>query len=376
MPLLQPYVGDLEQYNPNPSSGFDMKELTDTWIQARAIKENRMKQDRDKQILDALISGQPIPQATPQVQPQGMMGRLGEFMTGGRPNAGPSSLETAMGEAAIKQKYADLDPSKILDQLELRQILNSMKGGQNENVNPTMPTEVPSDGFKGVLSETPAIESNLGNTMLDIGQANGLLPNEQKPATEVRPQQYIRVPKRNKYGGIEYELKENKEFDIWNKKQTPSVEDKKFAVEQEKTKKVEKKAVDLLRTSAQDTINTVAEIKSGLKYFGAAGDLPPFPGEYKKKNWLANVEKLRDKLVVDLMLRLKDASATGSTGFGQLSEKEGQRLENATTALRRGLSEKDALRYLKEIEDIASKILSENSTKAGQTSAGIKWSVE
>ena len=111
-------------------------------------------------------------------------------------------------------------------------------------------------------------------------------------------------------------------------------------------------------------------------YFGAAGDLPPFPGEYKKKNWLANVEKLRDKLVVDLMLRLKDASATGSTGFGQLSEKEGQRLENATTALRRGLSEKDALRYLKEIEDIASKILSENSTKAGQTSAGIKWSVE
>ena len=76
------------------------------------------------------------------------------------------------------------------------------------------------------------------------------------------------------------------------------------------------------------------------------------------------------------MLRLKDASATGSTGFGQLSEKEGQRLENATTALRRGLSEKDALRYLKEIEDIASKILSENSTKAGQTSAGIKWSVE
>src|SRR3990167_1146627 len=105
MPMLQPYVGDLEQYNPNPSSGFDMKALTDTWLQARAIKENRMKQDRDKQILEAIISGQPIPTATPQAQPQGMMGRLGEFMTGGRPNVGPSSLETAIVEAKMKNMF-------------------------------------------------------------------------------------------------------------------------------------------------------------------------------------------------------------------------------------------------------------------------------
>src|SRR4030067_464065 len=107
MPLLQPYQGDLDQYNPNPSSGFDMKKLTDTWMQARAIKENRLKQDRDKQILDAIINGQPIPASVPQAQPEGFMGRLGEFMTGGRPNVGPSRLEAARGGAAIKQKDAE-----------------------------------------------------------------------------------------------------------------------------------------------------------------------------------------------------------------------------------------------------------------------------
>ena len=351
MPMLQPYVGDLEQYNPNPSSGFDMKALTDTWLQARAIKENRMKQDRDKQILEAIMRGdEEIPVAAPQAQPQGMMGRLGEFMTGGRPNVGPSSLETATVEAKMKNMF--ISPTDEL--IKKGQAATAEKaiydaGGPRPSLFGNVPAAPTSDQQLPLILQNapPGIQKQI---------------TAEQPASPAIPQvgQYY-PPELDEFGRPKgFKMKEQ------------TVEDKKFAIEQEKTKKVEKKAVDLLRTSAQDTINTILEIKKGLKYFGAAGDIGPWPAEYAKKNWRSNFDKLKDKLVVDLMLRLKDASATGSTGFGQLSEKEGMRLENATTALKKGLSEPDASRYLKEIEDVAEKVLTETTSQnSGGKTGGV-----
>lgn len=141
-----------------------------------------------------------------------------------------------------------------------------------------------------------------------------------------------------------------------------TIAEKKFEVEQKAKDDKRQKEADMLYDSAEQTLSTIAEIEKGLKYFGAAGDLSPWPAEYGKKNWLANVNRLKDKLVVDLMLKLKSASPTGSTGFGQLSEKEGMRLENAATALQKGLKEEDAQRYLNEIKVGAEKILKSRGT--------------
>jgi hypothetical protein len=137
-----------------------------------------------------------------------------------------------------------------------------------------------------------------------------------------------------------------------------TIAEQKFGAEQKAKDIKQQQQEDMLFDSAEQTLSTIAEIEKGLKYFGAMGDLPPYPAEYGKKNWLANVNRLKDKLVVDLMLKLKSASPTGSTGFGQLSEKEGMRLENAATALNKGLKEEDAQRYLNQIKAGAEKILS------------------
>lgn len=140
-----------------------------------------------------------------------------------------------------------------------------------------------------------------------------------------------------------------------------SVAQQKFEADQAAKAQQNERTKAIVLDSAQRTLSTIGELKKGLKYFGAMGDLPPFPAEYDKQNWRANFDTLKDKLVVDLMLQLKEASKTGATGFGNLSEKEGQRLENATSALRKSLSEEDALRYINQIEDSAKKVLSPNN---------------
>lgn len=148
------------------------------------------------------------------------------------------------------------------------------------------------------------------------------------------------------------------------RKVSRNVAAEKFDADQRTKEEKSQKQTEMVLDSARATLSTISEIKKGLRYFGAAGELPAWPAEYSKKNWTANVNRLKDKMVVDLMLNLKSASASGSTGFGPLSEKEGQRLENAATALQKGLKEEDAARYLTEIENAAKKILGGN--KGGQ----------
>lgn len=156
------------------------------------------------------------------------------------------------------------------------------------------------------------------------------------------------------------------------KKQAEKIdfENNKLRMEEENKIKQQEMHGKMLQDSARQTLRTVSELKKGLKYFGAAGDLPPFPAEYNKKNWVANYNQLKDKLVVDLMLKLKESSKTGSTGFGALTEKEGMRLENASSALQKGLSEGDALKYLTEIENSANNILSADGGSGGGESRG------
>ena len=140
-----------------------------------------------------------------------------------------------------------------------------------------------------------------------------------------------------------------------------SVEKKLEIMQQEKAQQKEKQAA-LIKDQAASTLNTIAEIKNGIRYFGAMGNMPPLPAEYEKKNWEANLNKLRGNLVINLMSEMKQASKTGATGFGQLSNKELKVLQDSATALNKGLSEEDAQKYLEEIKTKVKKVLGVEET--------------
>jgi hypothetical protein len=70
---------------------------------------------------------------------------------------------------------------------------------------------------------------------------------------------------------------------------------------------------------------------------------------------------------------MKSASKTGATGFGQLSEKEGQILREASTALNKGLPPKEAQKLLDTMKVKLQKVLADDNGqnndqfKIGQT---------
>jgi hypothetical protein len=93
-----------------------------------------------------------------------------------------------------------------------------------------------------------------------------------------------------------------------------------------------------------------------MEYFGVTGPVPAMPGS-DKVNWRANFDRLVSNLVLDVMKKMKETSKTGSTGFGQLSNKELSVLQNAASALKVTLKKEDAQRYLNQIKESAQRIL-------------------
>lgn len=93
----------------------------------------------------------------------------------------------------------------------------------------------------------------------------------------------------------------------------------------------------------------------GLKYnTGVAGaiginKIPGTPG----RDAAAELETLKSKLVVDTMTALRQASTNGSTGFGQQSDKEGQRLETMIANLDSAQSEEAVRKQLAKIKQFA-----------------------
>jgi len=140
----------------------------------------------------------------------------------------------------------------------------------------------------------------------------------------------------------------------------------KFDVKQNETKKIQENKSQMVKDSAMDTLNTISEVEKGIDYFGLTGGLPSIPGT-ARATWEANVNKLLSGKIINLMTQMKEASKTGATGFGQLSEKELKVLQEASTALKRGLSPKDAQKYLNEMKVAAQKVLgSEIQQEGGQ----------
>lgn len=134
----------------------------------------------------------------------------------------------------------------------------------------------------------------------------------------------------------------------------------------------------MIKDSASQNLESIKEIKKGSRFFGPMGDIPSqyapsslpviggltmgepkLKGEYADRAaWESNINQLLSRKVVDLITQMKSASKTGATGFGQLSDKEGAILQQASTALNKRLPAEVAMKYLGEIEKINQRILS------------------
>ena len=139
--------------------------------------------------------------------------------------------------------------------------------------------------------------------------------------------------------------------------EVPDVNKVKLEIEQAEKEKQLKEKSDLIKQNASNTLETLKEVEKGIKYFGMRGQLPSFPGT-SRVNWEANVNKLLAGKVLDVMREMKEASKTGATGFGQLSNKELGVLQSAATALKKSLKPEDAQKYLNQMKQALYKVVS------------------
>jgi len=312
------------------------------------------------------------------------------------------ALRQALMKAKIEQSTKQIDPSNILSQLELMNVIRQMKAGGQfpqgqggqlpSQVQPPPPiSQPPQLGQAPQIQapQTPPIQRSqpnipqLGQTQSSLGQPQGQPPLQiqQQGQPQVSPFTTISDTSAGKYGQPVETRKT-----VTNPAYIPPTElakmrneKVKFEQKQKETKKIQEQKKQNLFQSVDDTLKTIGEIEKGIKYFGAAGNVPALPFEYGKKNWEVNLNKLMAKQVLKVMSDLKAASRTGSTGFGQLSEKELALLQNAATVLRKGLSEEDAQRYLNQIKNITNKVFigsnrpAHKKTKPQQTKFNYLW---
>jgi len=145
-------------------------------------------------------------------------------------------------------------------------------------------------------------------------------------------------------------------FEAPPKELTPS--QKKAQMDLEDRERQKEIASQTVRDSAQDTLNTISEVEKGLNMatgFGLLGNMPSIPGT-PRATWEANVQKLLSGKVISVMNDMKNASKTGATGFGQLSNKELKVLQDASTALKRTLAPGDAQKILEDMKAKLQKI--------------------
>lgn len=126
---------------------------------------------------------------------------------------------------------------------------------------------------------------------------------------------------------------------------------------------------EMLRQDAEGQLAAIQEAKKGKKYFGPMGNLPSIAapssvvGEYgQRKEWENNVNKLLSGRVIDVMNKMKQASKTGATGFGQLNKSELALIQNASNVLSKDLPPDIAEKYLNDLEPIYRKVLGQEIT--------------
>lgn len=109
------------------------------------------------------------------------------------------------------------------------------------------------------------------------------------------------------------------------------------------------KHTQLVKDSAMEALESIKEAKAGINNFGITGWLPSMPGS-ERVRWESHVNKLLSGKIIDIMTKMKEASKTGATGFGQLNRDELKVLRDSSTALKRTMAPKDAKAILDKME--------------------------
>ena len=222
-----------------------------------------------------------------------------------------------------------------------------------EETKTTAKAKAESEGLRNLLNMFPGQTGEpaiTGDILLDTQTA-------QPGGLNITPGDILKGRLKKQYGIDLTPNFEQEKFEM--EKQKFEAEQEKSRIEKEEKVRQQEAKSNFIKQSTQDALNTIAEVKKGKEYFGAVGPVPTLnPWGYDRKKWEANVNKLLAGKMVELMTQMKEASKTGATGFGQLSEREGQILRDAATALNRGLSPQDAEGYLNEMERILKKIVS------------------
>ena len=147
------------------------------------------------------------------------------------------------------------------------------------------------------------------------------------------------------------------------------IQSEKFDSEQQQKEQDNRIKADLVKNRTEDTLKTLDEVQNGIDYFGFFGQVPSIPGT-DRYNWETNVNNLLSNKVIEVMTKLKEASKTGATGFGQLSNKELIVLQDASTSLKRGTSPEKAKEYLNIMRQSLQKVLSNDSNGSNENSNG------
>ena len=135
----------------------------------------------------------------------------------------------------------------------------------------------------------------------------------------------------------------------------------------EATDKADQDKIVLAKTNAQNALSSIAEIRKSMGYFGRIdANLPATPGT-EKVAWTKNIDRIKGMLTLDKLMELKNASKNGASGMGALSDGERFMLQDAASALDRGLPKEVAERYLAEIEKTLTRVL---GGQGGQAQSG------
>ncbi len=134
------------------------------------------------------------------------------------------------------------------------------------------------------------------------------------------------------------------------------IEEQKFAAEQSEKVQREQEKIDLAKANAESAIGAINEIRKTMGHFGLMGNVWATPGT-DKVAWSKNIDRVKAMLTLDNLMELKNASKNGASGLGALSDGERKMLEDAASALDKGLPKEKAAEYLNDIERTLTRVL-------------------
>jgi len=261
-------------------------------------------------------------------------------------------LLTGTPEFKMQQAQATAS-ADLANKLKAEEMMIEAKRQRQMGMSGQAPQAAPSGGQTFGFSKPGQATPALLNGQAPLGQMGNKSPKILYSVPKVDPDTGVAIP--------DYQLGDNPDYISATKQ-----------MELDEAEKKKKLSEEEARQSGMSILQALQNAEKGLEFFGGYGDMPtttPFgtpnplvTTNYQGKrgeraDWEANFGNLESQKMIDTIMKMKEASPTGATGFGQLSEKEGQVLRNASMKLRRNLDQKDAQRYIVQMKEIQKKAL-------------------